>query len=354
MYIGFLAWIVVCAKYLPGKDVLGQPLAGGKPRVMYRLNGLLLAVLTWVMFYVGGFVLGLFRPTIIYENMAPLSTTVLITVVLLSVYLFVSGSLNGKGERTGTGVAAFVHDFWAGVELNPSMFGIDVKFASLKIALVGWILINMSFAAEQLRVNGGKLSDGMILYQFFSLVYSVDYYYNESAMLSTWDIISEHYGFMLIFGNYWWMWFAFCVQGWYLVHDNTRIAPAIQIAIVTFFFVGYYIFRTSNSQKNSFKTDPNALIWGKKPETIGNGRILVSGWWGILRKANYTGDWMIAIALAMPCGYSHIFAHFYPIYLISLNIHRAIRDDRKCAAKYGQVWVDYKKRVPYAVIPGVI
>lgn len=354
MYAGFLAWIVVLAKFVPGPLVQGQPLEGGKERVWYRLNGLRLAMITWAMYYIFGFVLQTFPATIIYDNMAPLSTTVLLFVLFFSTYLFVSGLMNGKGKRTGTGVGAFVHDFWAGVELNPSLFGLDVKFLSLKVALVGWVVMNMSFAAAQMRVNGGRLSDGMIFYQIFAFVYSADYYWHESAMLSTWDIISEHFGLMLVFGDYWWMWFAFSVQGWYLVGDTSRIAPGLQIAMVLFFALGYWIFRSSNSQKNAFKTDPKALIWGKKPETIGNGRILLSGWWGILRKANYTGDWMIAIALAMPCGYTHIFAHFYPIYLISLGIHRAVRDDRKCAAKYKDVWVEYKQRVPYAVIPGII
>lgn len=342
------------AKVLPGKIVQGQPLPSGAPRQTYKLNGFLLAVISWVSFYVGGFVLKVFPATIIYDNMAALSSTVLVFVVVFSIYLFVSGSLNGNGIRTGTGVLAFVEDFWGGVELNPKLFGLDVKFTALKVSLVGWVIMNMSFAAAQMEVNGGKLSDGMIFYQIFAFIYSADYYWHESAMLSTWDIISEHFGFMLVFGDFWWMWFAFSVQPWYLMHDKTRISPALQLALVGFFCLGYWIFRSSNSQKNDFKTDPNVLIWGKKPETLGNGRILISGWWGILRKANYLGDWIIALSLALPCGVSYLFAFWYPIYLISLDTHRAIRDDRKCAAKYKEVWVEYKKRVPYAVFPGII
>jgi delta24(24(1))-sterol reductase len=34
--------------------------------------------------------------------------------------------------------------------------------------------------------------------------------------------------------------------------------------------------------------------------------------------------------------------------------HRAIRDDAECAKKYGEDWVEYKRRVPYWFIPYVI
>jgi steroid 5-alpha reductase family enzyme len=66
-------------------------------------------------------------------------------------------------------------------------------------------------------------------------------------------------------------------------------------------------------QKNNFKNDPKAPIFftGKKPETLG-GKILVSGLWGLLRKPNYIGDWIIAIALSLPTGFDHIFVRYLP------------------------------------------
>lgn len=361
LYFGFLTWIVLCAKFVPGPSFLGQPLAGGKARVMYKLNGFRIAVVTWVSFYVSAFVLELFPATIIYDNMAPLSSTVLLFVLGFSTYLYVTGKINGgdapvHGHVSQNPVMRFIDEFWHGVELNPRIFGLDVKFTALKVSLIGWVVMNMSFAAAQMKLTGGTMSDGMIFYQIFAFVYSADYYWNESAMLSTWDIIAEHFGLMLVFGDFWWMWFAFSVQPWYLMTPEAiarKISPFWQIVLVIFFCIGYWIFRGANSQKNDFKNDPNVLIWGKKPETIG-GRILISGWWGILRKANYLGDWIIALSLAFPCGFSHLFAFFYPIYLISLDTHRAIRDDHKCSAKYKEIWVEYKKRVPYAVIPGII
>lgn len=88
-------------------------------------------------------------------------------------------------------------------------------------------------------------------------------------MLTTWDIINEEFGHMLVFGDYVFIPFVFCLQCLFLIDLPEFRYPVVEMAaILVLYFVGYYIFRTANSQKNSFKVDPNALINGKKPETF--------------------------------------------------------------------------------------
>jgi protein-S-isoprenylcysteine O-methyltransferase Ste14 len=70
-----------------------------------------------------------------------------------------------------------------------------------------------------------------------------------------------------------------------------------------------------------------------------------------MRKPNYIGDWMIALSLSLTCGYDHIFAYLYPIYLISLDIHRWTRDEHKCSEKYGKDWELYRNRVKWVFCP---
>ena len=38
----------------------------------------------------------------------------------------------------------------------------------------------------------------MILYQVLTNLYVLDYFYNEPKMITTWDIIAERFGFMLV------------------------------------------------------------------------------------------------------------------------------------------------------------
>uniref|UniRef100_A0A5F9DPZ7 Delta(14)-sterol reductase TM7SF2 n=1 Tax=Oryctolagus cuniculus TaxID=9986 RepID=A0A5F9DPZ7_RABIT len=93
--------------------------------------------------------------------------------------------------------------------------------------------------------------------------------------------------------------------------------------------VGYYIFRGANSQKNTFRKNPSdprvagepglrgPWLWQPSPsdppparlssdlETIPTAtgrRLLVSGWWGMVRHPNYLGDLLMALAWSLPCG----------------------------------------------------
>ena len=84
-------------------------------------------------------------------------------------------------------------------------------------------------------------------------------------MLTTWDIINEEFGYMLVFGDYVFIPFVFSVQCHYLMNypDNEGIFNVTYFVVNSaLFFIGYYIFRTCNSQKNQFKTEPNKEIWG--------------------------------------------------------------------------------------------
>lgn len=84
-------------------------------------------------------------------------------------------------------------------------------------------------------------------------------------MLTTWDIINEEFGYMLVFGDYVFIPFVFSIQCHYLINypDHEGVGNIIFFIInMALYAVGYYIFRWSNSQKNQFKTDPSKKIWG--------------------------------------------------------------------------------------------
>ena len=189
----------------------------------------------------------------------------------------------------------------------------------------------------------------MWLYQAFTGIYVLDYFWNEEKMLTTWDIISEEFGYMLVFGDYVFIPFAFSVQCHYLL-DYPDYESIFSIApVVLLYLLGYYLFRNSNSQKNQFKLNPKQLIWGKEPQTIG-GKLLVSGFWGLSRHMNYTGDLIMALAYCLPCG-AQLGGYFYAYYLLTLLLHRAYRDDAKCREKYSKLWKEYTDRVPYVFLP---
>ena len=93
----------------------------------------------------------------------------------------------------------------------------------------------------------------MICYQFLTSVYIFDYLWNEQKMLTTWDIISQEFGYMLVFGSYVFIPFVFSIQAHYLL-DYPDFSSYSALLILLIFLVGYGIFRTTNSQKHQFKT----------------------------------------------------------------------------------------------------
>jgi len=217
--------------------------------------------------------------------------------------------------------------------------------------MMGWMLLNLSFLAKHIEINNG-VSISMALYQLFANFYILDYFWFEVYMTSTWDIVAEHYGLMLVWGDYVWIPFAFSVQNWFLYDSNERISAPLIILSILLFVIGFTIFRVTNKQKHDFKHGQYKEKWGKKPETVG-GKLLISGFWGYARHMNYLGDILLALSFSLPCGFNSIFPYLYPIYLTALLLHREMRDEQRCKEKYKELWTAYCKKVPYHIVPYV-
>jgi 7-dehydrocholesterol reductase len=61
----------------------------------------------------------------------------------------------------------------------------------------------------------------------------------------------------------------------------------------------------------------------------------------------------LALAWTVPVGTTHALPYFYFVFLTILLVDRAGRDDRRCADKYGPAWAEYRRAVPYKIVPGV-
>jgi Delta14-sterol reductase len=115
----------------------------------------------------------------------------------------------------------------------------------------------------------------------------------------------------------------------------------------------YMVFRGANSDKDAFRKDPSSVPHIKYIDTERGTKLMVSGWWGLARKINYTGDWLMGLSWCLLTGFQTPVTYFYAIYFLVLLIHRADRDDHLCAIKYGHDWERYKAQVPYRFIPKV-
>ncbi|KAL6574941.1 hypothetical protein OROMI_012226 [Orobanche minor] len=279
MLLGLFTYLAVAGTILPGRIVPGVTLSDGT-RLHYRCNGLLLLILLVFLLGMGAW-MDLVSPTAISDRGLELLSTTLIFSLFATLLLYVAGcrssaqSSSSKPHITGN----LIHDWWFGIQLNPQFLGIDLKFYFVRAGMMGWLLINLSVLAKCIQQT--SLSESMILYQTFCVLYILDYFFYEEYMTSTWDIIAERLGYMLVFGDLVWIPFTFSIQGWWLLNNDVELTTAAIFANCLVFLIGYMVFRGANKQKHVFKKNPKAPIWGRPPKVVG-GKLLASGYWGEL------------------------------------------------------------------------
>lgn len=351
-------WIVFQAVLytLPvGKLSEGMPLRSGE-RLKYRTNGFF-AISVSALAVAAAAHQGV-DITYIHSHFLQLTAAAFLVSVLLSVYLYVH-SQYAASEQLALGGSSgnLLYDFFKGHELNPRIREFDLKFfCEMRPGLIGWCLINFAMALAEMKQQGlDAPSYSMLLVNLFQLLYVVDGLWNEEAILTTMDLMHDGFGFMLAFGDLVWVPFTYTLQAYYLVRHPVPLSPPAAAAIIALKLVGFYIFRKSNSEKNAFRrnpSDPKLSHLQSIPTATGKS-LLVSGWWGVVRHPNYLGDLLMALAWSLPCGFSHLLPWYYMIYFVILLVHRDARDMSECRRKYGSVWDEYCRTVPYRIIPGV-
>ncbi|NXG42092.1 LBR protein, partial [Psilopogon haemacephalus] len=336
-----------------GKVVEGLPLSSGK-KLQYRINGFYAFILTAAA--IGTLLYFQLELHYLYDHFMQFAVSAAAFSMMLSIFLYIRSLKAPEEELAPSGNSGYlVYDFFIGHELNPRIGSFDLKyFCELRPGLIGWVVINLAMLLAEMKIHNLSMpSLSMILVNSFQLLYVVDALWNEEAVLTTMDITHDGFGFMLAFGDLVWVPFVYSLQAFYLVGHPTTISWPAAVAITILNCIGYYIFRSANSQKNNFRrnpADPKLAYLKFIPTATGKG-LLVTGWWGFVRHPNYLGDIIMALAWSLPCGFSHILPYFYVIYFICLLVHREARDEHHCKQKYGLAWEKYCQRVPYRIFP---
>lgn len=347
-----------------GGDSLGSVTPAGN-RLTYQINGMQAWLITHLFFFAGAFYFELFSPTIIFDNWGSLLWIVNIVGFVLAAFVYVKALLFPSFVQDRKFSDSRLYDFFMGIELNPRLGRLDLKlFFNGRPGIIAWTLINISFASAQ-YMRYGYVTNSMLLVNFFQALYVLYFFWKESWYLKTIDIHHDHFGWMLAWGDCVWLPYMYTLQGLFLVFQPIELSLTYNLVVLTLGLIGFYIFASANNQKDKFrKMDDNSLIWGKNPESIKclyvtqdgstrESRLLVSGWWGLARHMNYTGDLLLSLAYSLACGITFLFPYFYFVFLAILLIHRCLRDEKRCRDKYGKQWDIYCEKVPYRLIPYV-
>ena len=342
MVLVFVGVLFLGSVVVPGRRIKGPDMEGNTRE--YKLNGLALFLMTaFVIALVQS--MGWFSLSVLYSQFAALFVAANVFAFLLATWLFFQAT---RIRETTTG---FWRGYFVGVLSNPTWLGVDIKLFSYRPSLIGLALINASFAVTQYEIYG-ELTLAMMLYQIFTFLYVFNYFQFEQGMVHTWDMISERFGWMLIWGDYVLVPFFYCLVGWWLVHPSDVLHPVAAAAIVLLFGFGFWLFRGANQQKHRFKRNADTRIWGQPARTL-EGRLLIYGFLVIGRHLNYTGEICVYFSFALTTGFESWVPYLLPAWLTVLLCHRSLRDEQRCRAKYGDLWTRYKQRVRYSMLPFV-
>jgi delta14-sterol reductase len=349
----FLIYAALLAVHvaLPARHVQGyvRDRETGEP-LRYRLNGLavlFVAVFVWI---VVGWVEWLPFDWLYHHRWASLAGACTIGVGF-SLAIVLPAPSTGK---------PLLADLFLGRLENPQLFDrrVDVK---MFLYLVGAVMLELnllSFAAHHVMSHADDPSPGVLLSAALLTWFICEYLTFERVHLYTYDLFAERVGFKLGWGCLTFYPYFYAVGLWALADlPNPHASALLGAAAAIVFFAGWVLARGANMQKYTFKRAPERAFLGVLvPETLTDGThtLLCSGFWGVARHINYLGEILMASGIALALGYpSSPWPWLYPLYYVALLFPRERDDDRRCAAKYGELWARYRERVPWRIIPGV-
>lgn len=409
--LGYYLFNLMLYAMLRGEEVQGTVLRSGG-RLKYRFNGMLVlkihseeqsiadqslsrpafnsALFTVALAAAGTFAQGPDFPLwdFMWDNYIPILTTNILISYALATFVYIRSFSVKPRDPSHRELAAggctgnIIYDWYIGRELNPRIHlpvigELDIKsFMELRPGMLGWVLLNLAFMARQYK-NHGFITDSMAIVVFSQALYVFDALWMEPAILTTMDITTDGFGFMLAFGDLVWVPFIYSLQSRYLAVHPVVLGLSGCLAVFAVQALGYYIFRAANNEKNRFRTNPKdpKVAHLKYIETKAGSKLLTSGWWGRARHINYLGDWIMSWAYCLPTGiagyiiqrnlfgmevvqgeargWGMLITYFYLVYFAVLLIHRERRDEEKCRRKYGRDWEEYCRIVPWRIVPGI-
>jgi protein-S-isoprenylcysteine O-methyltransferase Ste14 len=349
----FAPWVIyliifISMAYLPGRWVTGyvKNTETGEP-LRYRLNGWFTLVLLVALWFLVGYMEWLpwdWLYTWRWYSLAGAFTF----GMLFTIWIVVPQPSTGK---------SFLADFFLGRLENPQWQEgrIDAKMWLYLIGAVMLVLNVLSFGAHHHMTYGSETNPGIFVCSGMLIFFVCDYLTFERVHLYTYDLFAERVGFKLGWGCLTFYPYFYSIALWSTVHlPNPGWPTWSYVVLSVVFLTGWSFARGANMQKFFFKLNPERTFLGIKPEFITDGhrKLLVNGYWGMSRHVNYMGEVLMATAIALSVGYpGSIWPWLYPLYYVALFIPRQIDDDARCAEKYGPLWKEYVRKVPYRIIP---
>lgn len=307
------------------------------------------------------------RPTFLLSKyyMSLLAAAGNIAIVLSVLAYMTSGRTSRSPASIKGKIGGFLVDFWSGRSVRPRWFGLDWKMVLFRPASVGLVLLESAYILSQWE-RFGRVSPALVTLAVMHFIWVLDFFAFEDTWCHTFEVRYESMGYLKI-SEALLLPFLYSIAASYLssrpdvgrltaADGSLNIHQTITLAFsIVLFFVGYWIYRSSNSQKDLFRRHPGHPSFAGVRTISGphTQRLLAGGLWGVVRHPNYLGDLLMAYAQPLLAGFSSPIPWFYPLFLTCILLNRIRRIERLTSEKYGISMNVYKKFVPCKLVPRI-
>lgn len=331
---------------LPGRQAGPMTQCGYVP--LYHKHGLPYFLL-WLAMFEAGCATGLWSARVWAD------TFVGVGVLLQGGALALCAYLHERPDRVPAPHAPGVRGFFWGRSLHPRIRGFDVKqMVNSRIGMMYWALLALSY------VHVRPADVPLACCAASQLLYIGKFFAWERGYFYTLDIMHDRAGYYLLWGCLVWVPHLYALPTRALVIYGSSLSDGAALALFGVAATATALNYQVDLERRRFRDDPDSshrsipMTYRQDGEAVRT-RFLVDGWWGRARHVNYFFELVAAwcwggFAGSAAGGWPFV----YPTFLTVLLFHRIIRDEARCALKYGDDYAAYRAIVPYRLVPGVV
>jgi len=297
--------------------------------------------------------------TVVKTKYFTLMTSTILHSYLAATFAFIAArwstksNLNSKGN-TGNPLV----DLFNGREMNPKHLGMDWKLNTLRFSMISLAVLNVLLVTENILSSGGKVSPTLVLASSFQVLYAMDALFFEEYFFQSHDSMNSGLGWSLL-SSYMFFPFLATLVTRYLTLNSVVLPWYVLAAIGLVNALGYVIYRSSETQRCEFAKNPSnpALAHLETLAAPGNKKMIVSGWWGLVRHPNYLGEILMTWSWVLPAvsslGKTALVPYYLPVMTTLMLVVRAHQINNRNKRKYGSAWTTYTDKVRSNIIPCV-
>jgi len=246
-----IAWFgllnVLLLQLVPAKIMQG-PITPGGNRPTYRLNGVACFILNHVILYIGGAVFELYNLGIAYDYLGSILVTLSYFSLFFCFVLYFKGRFfptNNDATVTGNRIM----DWYWGVELHPSFFGVSLKqVANCRLGMMCWSIMLWSYLFKQ-RELYGSVANSMLLSVVLQSIYCLKFFHWEGGYFGTLDIMHDRFGYYIYWGVTVWIPSVYTLTGMWLVQNPIQLSPVYFWSVLAFGLLSIYINWEADDQR---------------------------------------------------------------------------------------------------------